>query len=505
MSDPISNTPTVAAGQIAFYDTIGPPLPASGKAYTLNVSQQINGLKDGSKPAYNTTQSFLVSGPRFTIDPAAIHMVYPPADQAGAYADVIPNMVFTDFALPWARSIDATTATAGVPWIALLSIRDDEMPLPPSQSGGPPNPRLSYPVTGTAGQLVTGSSTLLVPKLPDVQAGDTTQVRFTDMDLGFFQGIVPRLTELPYLAHARVVNTDNKVILGMNEDGAFSVVVGNRMAKNGAVNSVLLVSLEGQTANMDPAVTPPTSGMKVRLVVLGLWSFTANPEPGTFLTLVEAITAAGRGGVDLLRLAPSTAADAGDPMGGDPMAQEAVEIGYVPLLNDLRDGEETTSLYRGPLVPAPTTADDSYGPFWFSDHATLYDPDYGLFNQSYACAWQVGRLLALSDSAFAQAMIAWRREYAAAQRASATLASAVRPLAAAAGDAAAPASGSIDEHLRQVFVAASARSARVPRVVSRQARLAARAAALAPEVPEAAAGEDPVTALHAYLTRRGTP
>jgi hypothetical protein len=496
MSDRTSNTPSVPPGQIAFYDQIAPPLPASQKPYSLSVEQAIKGLKDGTKPKYSTAQPFLVTGPRFAIDPAAIHMVYPPADQAGDYADAIPNIVFSDFALPWARTIDATDASQGVPWMALLSVRDDEMPLPPSQSGGPANPKLSFPVTGTAGQLVTGSQTVLPPNLPDVTAGDTTQVRFTEMDLGFFQAIVPRFAELQHLSHARVVNTDHKTVLGMNDDGAFSVILGNRMAKQGAVNTVLLVSLEGQKANMDPAVTPPVAGKSVRLVVLGLWSFTANPGPGTFLSLVEAINLPGRGGVDLLRLDPAAVGD-----DADTMAKEAIAIGYVPLQNDLRDGEETTSLYRGPLVPAPTTGDDSYGPFYFSDHATLYDPDYGLFNQSYACAWQVGRLLALADGAFAQALLAWRRQYAAAQRNKATLREAAAPLMAASGKNPTHDADSIASHLRQVFVAAAARSEQVPVVVSRQMRLAAQAQALTPDVPETA-DADPLTALHAYLAHQ---
>jgi hypothetical protein len=495
----MSDTLSVPPGQIAFYDRIAPPLPANPEPYSLSVTQKIKGLKDGTKPKYQATQPFVVTGPRFAINPAAIHMVYPPADQAGDYADAIPNIVFSDFALPWARAIDSSAEAEGVPWMALLSIRDDEMPLPPSQSAGPANPKLSFPVTGTAGQLVTGSPTILPPKLPDVTAGDTTQVRFTEMDLGFFQAIVPRFAELPFLSHARLVNTDNKTILGMNDDGAFSVILGNRMAEKGAVNTVLLVSLEGQKANMDPAITPTAAGQRVRLVVLGMWSFTANPGPGTFLSLVEAITAPGRGGVELLRLRP-------DAIGGgaDAMAKEAITIGYVPLQNDLRDGEETTSLYRGPLVPEPTAGDDSYGPFYFSDHATLYDLDYGLFNQSYACAWQVGRLLALSDNAFAQAMLAWRREYAAAQRNTATLQAAAAPLMAASGGTPTRDAAGMTAHLRQVFVAAAAQSHRVPVVVSRTERLAAQARALAPDLPEAT-GADPLTALHVLLARLEVP
>ena len=89
----------------------------------------------------------------------------------------------------------------------------------------------------------------------------------------------------------------------------------------------------------------------------------------------------------------------------------ALEIGYVPLENQMRIGEHATSWYRGPLVPSRTARDFVYGPYHTSDHAMHYDPDYGVFNHAYAAAWQIGRLLALSDANFAKALYDWRRNY----------------------------------------------------------------------------------------------
>jgi hypothetical protein len=81
-------------------------------------------------------------------------------------------------------------------------------------------------------------------------------------------------------------------------------------------------------------------------------------------------------------------------------------------------GENATSWYRGPLGPSPTKRESSqpqsegnYGPYIYSDHAMHYDPGTGIFNHAYSAAWQIGRLLALSDASFAQGMFNWRADY----------------------------------------------------------------------------------------------
>jgi hypothetical protein len=44
------------------------------------------------------------------------------------------------------------------------------------------------------------------------------------------------------------------------------------------------------------------------------------------------------------------------------------------------------------------------------DSVTRYNPDTGMFDVTYAAAWQLGRLLALQNSNFAETLYNWKRE-----------------------------------------------------------------------------------------------
>jgi hypothetical protein len=423
---PIVVPPGLAAGQIEFYDRITPPIQVNASPYTLHAEQQILGLPTAVDP-YVLDQPFTVAGPRFTIDPASIQSVFPPANALGNYDSVLPSIVFKDFPLPWIRSIvpGNDDPETGPPWMALLTIYPSEMAAAPNK---PPNPTAvtTFPTTLTAADLVNPGTGIVGPALPG-ETADATKVSVIDLDGAYFTAIAPSAAELQYLAHGRAVNTDGKVMLGMKADGCFSVVVGNRIAQSGTgdtpfSNTVILVSLEGHIDHLPGGSTPIPTGSKIRLAVLGVWTFLAAPARGSFVELLQDICAADRGGVRLLRLGVPSDGNA------DPMAAEALAIGYVPLANDLRDGETTTSFYRGPFTAGPTARADLTGrPYYFSDAAIFYDLDYGIFNHAYAAAWQAGRLLALSDAAFVQAIADWRRAYAAKQRTAANHASVVLP------------------------------------------------------------------------------
>ena len=68
------------------------------------------------------------------------------------------------------------------------------------------------------------------------------------------------------------------------------------------------------------------------------------------------------------------------------------------------------SWYRGPLVPLnydkPKQIQE---PVSCADELLRYDPDTGLFDVTYAVAWQLGRLLALQNHSFALALNRVRR------------------------------------------------------------------------------------------------
>jgi hypothetical protein len=390
-------------GQIEFYEAILPPLGAG--LYQL-VTQQVVTLKSEDR-TYGLTTPFQVDGPRFRLQPNEVQQVYPPANLTGSYEESLPHVVFRMPTLPWSRTIDGSAPgdTVSTPWLALLTFYPEDL-----MAGSAP---ISAQQMTLNDLLTPADANVLPPQIDKAQfsAEELAQPLLAiDVPSEVFNGITPSLADLPFLAHARQVNTDGKEILGLAADGYFSVVIGNRLPKPDAQNTALVVSLEGQQTRIR-GNAPPPAGTFVRVAVLASWSYTCAAARGDFLEILRAIP--DQGGVDLLQMPHD--AFTGTLTTAETTAQEALETGYVPLLNNTRSGEETTSWYRSPGVPEATSLDPN-GPYVLSDMAIRYDPGpmdgitpgSGLFNATYAAAWQIGRLLALSDAAFARRLFQWR-------------------------------------------------------------------------------------------------
>ncbi|WP_323121967.1 hypothetical protein [Burkholderia alba] len=383
-------------GQIAFIQSCRPPLTAGD--YQLAWQQQVVGVTSGAPPVYQGKQAFKVSGPRFTLPADSVQSVYPPASQSGNFADVMPHIVLNRATLPWERPLPG--AGGETPWLALLLLTDAE--LAGAGATSVPVSQLLHPANGVQGPAIDPAT--LLP-------GEAESLcNVIDLPAALFAALAPTLQEVPLLCHARKVNTGNKEELGITADGTFSVVIGNRLipaqSATETIYTALLVSLEGWGAQLPAyaaagAAPPGHAGAapQLRLCVLASWGFRASPGVGSFSGLMRNLSRPGGIGM----LAYPHAADVGNPD-----AQTAFDIGFVPLVNNTRAGEETTSWYRGPLSPAPTNP-AAVAPARVSDTLIRYDPATGLFDQSYAVAWQIGRLLGLSDAAFARAMFDWRR------------------------------------------------------------------------------------------------
>jgi hypothetical protein len=88
----------------------------------------------------------------------------------------------------------------------------------------------------------------------------------------------------------------------------------------------------------------------------------------------------------------------------------AFDSGYSLIKYGMRQGEKTMAWYRGPLLPVATAHVRREKPFATSDSALIYDQKTGMFDLSYATAWQIGRLVALADKSFARHVLELRRE-----------------------------------------------------------------------------------------------
>ncbi|MBF5094969.1 hypothetical protein F1643_11170 [Azospirillum sp. INR13] len=397
-------------GQIRFSEAALPPLPAG--TYRLSATQTVDGIKDqDTPPTYTAVQTLQIQGPRFALAPGDLQSVMPPANQTGSWENTLPNVVLRRRTLPWERTLDGSVPPADsvpAPWIGLLTVTATELG---GEAGAVAAPSPVH--SGTVSDLVQPTDpAVLGPQLSGVSPADMqTGLLLLDLPVTLFQSVAPTVADLSWLAHVREVNTDHKEILGLDEDGTFSIVVGNRTIQPGAVNYLFLVSLEGHQDQLAGS-TIPSSYTTIRFASLAWWKVQADVSKGDFIEIMQALPE--NGGVDLVQLPhlPIPASGNGSAASDDPSAIAAMGLGmgYVPLTYRMRVGEQATAWYRGPASAVPTKA-DGLGPFVFSDQAIRYDPTTALFDVSQAAAWQIGRLLALSDSTFARLMFLWRKEF----------------------------------------------------------------------------------------------
>lgn len=457
MSDAVKFDPpvTVKVGQIQFVEACHPPLVAG--AYKIHMSQEIKESKEAVVPwnsdRYASEQAFSVDAPRFTLNPTDIHSVYPPSNQTGRFDNALPHVVFNRRTLPWERTLNGNAPKLGQPfppWMGLLLVREDEL-LIRDENNQPTNRKYeirSLPVMSKdkdsllfakkpekkddskdSNGLVPNLN-VLVPNLgqnsfgaesdPDkklraerwekekwqYEKDETSEKEkefclAIDLPADLFKAIAPRLEDLPYLAHVRQIDTGDKEVQALNDRGWFSLVIGNRLPQADKEHRVFLVSLEGHQDRLQETWRPKPRET-VRLVVLGSWSFKCEGA-NDFKAYMQQLT------IDSLHL-PLTSFDDNSTTSAKDIVNGAYARGYTAFNHIMRQGEKTVSWYRGPLAPLNYDKPQQIQePVSCADELLRYDPDTGLFDVTYAAAWQLGRLLALQNTGFALALNRARR------------------------------------------------------------------------------------------------
>jgi len=378
--------------QMQLYDYCSPPLPSG--VFTIKTHQQVVWTEKEVNEPYDKLQQFFVDGPRFTLDPNYVYSIFPPANKQGQFEVYVPDIVLTKRTLPWERTIDDKSPTnPPEPWMALLIFTVEEV---------------EKVKNGTVGDVVApADAEIFGPQgLTTTEAERAVQCLYADIPRDIFSAVVPARAELKDLAHCREVDMADKELRADIQEGWFSVVVANRFPTPGIVNNAFLVSLEGFSEYLYGGSPVPSQYTTVRMAVLATWSFTALPEKGeTFADLVQNLN------VCSLHLQNKPAKVVTD---AEKLVANAFHDGYVAMTYHTRDGEKTAAWYRGPLTPVKLDF-VKLDPFFSAESGMIYDAKTGLFDLSYAVAWQIGRLLALSDSEFSVGLMKWRKEQKAAQ------------------------------------------------------------------------------------------
>ncbi|MFI2030516.1 hypothetical protein [Streptomyces buecherae] len=335
-----------------------------------------------------------VAAPRFSLAPDDVAAVHPPPGANGDFSLVVPHLATADPLLPWSRNV----AGGDTPWTVLLLVRDDEVRL---DSGHVCTAR-------TAGSLVgTPPAGVLFPNLGGtLTKTDTSACQTADLRWPALRALLPSRQELPWLAHVREVDRRD-VREGGWEPGRYGVLVGNRLPGAAGRYTALLVSLEGHTGYefLGGSQKVPDDTALVRMAVLWSWSFTHTPGGGPragagFHALAERLARATYEAGHLLRLPGA---------GTDGCVHERLEAGYVPVAHLLPTGERAPAWYRGPLTPAPPAALPARA-YRHADSALVFLAEQGVWDVSYACAYTLGKMLALADPSRLQALQEYRAQ-----------------------------------------------------------------------------------------------
>src|SRR6185503_402621 len=89
-------------------------------------------------------------------------------------------------------------------------------------------------------------------------------------------------------------------------------------------------------------------------------------------------------------------------------AETYLQLGYVPLPHFMRAGDRTVSWYHSPLATGPNT-DESPLPATAADQLVRFSRANGMFDVSYAAAWELGRLLVLQSKQTSVSLYQWKR------------------------------------------------------------------------------------------------
>ena len=357
--------------------------------YDLSVSQGFD-VGTGKIDATKTAKTLRIAalGPRFSLEPQLIAGKFPPDKSLGEYYTVMPHIVLQRSTLPWERKIADTPAYADAPWLALLlftkeeniaakTIALDELVNQPAQKDW------RFPkVTLEPGQQKTDR--LLVIDVPGAK----------------LQNVLPTKESLPYLAHVR---------LSADEEGAteYPIIVCGRLPQPGNESTVHLVSLENRTDLFDTFDANQT----YRLVTLSSWSFASTDTSFNFKDLLQDAYQnnpdkdPNEQSKNVLRM-PML-----ESKGDNGKINELFRQGLVPLPHQTRQGNQLVSWFRGPLLPGPgkEVVDFTKLHVTAADELVRYDSKFGMFDVSYAAAWELGRLLMLRRRRVSVAFFNWKR------------------------------------------------------------------------------------------------
>jgi hypothetical protein len=393
------------SGDVTFISYDQPALKDG--VYKLEIKHDFQaGATDPAADIKPVVKHFAALGPRFSVEDAEIVRQFPPPKSLGRYYNVLPHISFSRSILPWERSLNTDDT---IPWISLVLVTHAEIE---KWQKGTQNDKLLKIQTQKIGKLLSDAAAdtnIVFPQSLAYEPGETseTPVNYIDIPEPLLADILPKIESLAWSAHIRQ-SADQPTDGSVNPKMAN--VVCNRLPREGDENTVFLLSLENRTdvyAKLKAyqaskfATNPFADTIVYRFICLTKWSFGSVDVKQTFEELLEDADNQDKDNTGAVLRLPKT---------GDVKVDPFYEKGYVPLSHTARQGNRMVSWYRGPLLPGSGEArPQAWSAITSSDQLTRFLTDVGMFDVSYASAFELGRLLLLRNKRVSVALFNWKR------------------------------------------------------------------------------------------------
>jgi len=225
-----------------------------------------------------------------------------------------------------------------------------------------------------------------------------------------FLELFPDIPGLRYTSHVRNINTTGFPDAGIDQEGLYSIMISSRTGNYTTDKPITqichLVSvehLETTKLNLDKS-KPDWGNERIALISLFSWTYTAlPPNPINFVDSVTKIVAEQQTlkpkQKTLNDLKTQAEAAGGTTAGGLLALHNRLSAGYTLARWRCETGEETVAFSRGPLVPQkpPPLSKDWATSSNTSKEYQILDKKTGIMDLSYSSAWQLGKVLAISE------------------------------------------------------------------------------------------------------------
>ena len=369
-----------------------PPLTEGKYRTTYKQVLQQNPKVEGE---YSNTKDFCVAVNTEILPENEVFSVRPLPEQSGDFSAELPFIVLNNPAYPWMKSIFDSN-NKPIPWPALIVVSEKEIIEEKDV--------LYNDLNNLKGSEVyfPYEENKLLPCNPNDKVHVITIAKDT------FKKIMPSQQDRYWLTHCKKIDLSDAEDKTAQNDGYFSVIIANRIPPYNAKQIITTEDKdknkeENQNGNSDNINNKITN--TAHFIAAYCYDGCENEDEYINCKLIKLIS--------LYHWKFNSDTD-------------VVDKAFEPLVRDLnkgsvhkqtlkphylRTGEKTYSLYHSPIQPI------NYGRAqnlngekkYTSDGRLIYYKNHGIFDASYAAAFNLGRIVTLSHNTEAQQIVNWRK------------------------------------------------------------------------------------------------